>query len=1128
MKLHVPNIDSSGYQLHPDGRFAIRDYNRKKPFSNFLPGIAGLYGTPMWVFYVSRGQGVSSFGTRNKDNAILEFFPVNKAYQEVSRLGFRTFIKVNRRGKRMSYEPFKDTPATNSKGARPEQVMEVSSHEFSIQDTHHAAGLNVAVKYWTIPGEALAVLVREVTLTNLGGEAVELDVLDGLPAVNPYGMNEHFVKNMSRTIEAWMRVENVEKKAAFYRLKVDATDRPEVEIIKEGNFYFSFSKTGTGRAKLLDPIVDPAVVFGRHLDFVGPESFYEDSSFGLLGKKHQALENKTPCAFVSAEARLGPKKSLKVVSFFGQAESVELVNAYTRRAFRPDYVESKQAENKALIDGIKSRMFTASASAEYDLYCGQTFLDNVMRGGLPVVFENRRASSDNDASVFYVYSRKHGDPERDYNRFLVEPTYFSQGDGNYRDVNQNRRNDVWFEPAVKDANVKTFLNFIQLDGFNPLVVKGAQYRFKRTKEGLKILGRYFKSSSARARCESFAGRLFDPGSLCRFLEREGLMEKNKFGEFFAEWSRCLQKEERAEHGEGFWVDHWTYNLDLIESYFAIYPEDKADLLLVRKEFSFYDNEYRVQPRAEKYFEKHKGSIRQYRSVIHDPEKTALLHKRESSLELVRTRGGRGEIYYTTLFVKLFCLFTNKFASLDPAGGGIQMEADKPSWLDALNGLPGLLGSSVCETFELKRLAVFLAHALEDLEVSLNSQAEVPEELYALIRRISLALESHWKDKSASRDFKFWDSSSSALERFRAETRLGLSGKESRVKFSELKAFLEHAREKIDVGLEKVFNLKAGRIPTYFENEVTRYSTIRPATTASAGKASLSPLRARALEFTQKPLPLFLEGPMHALKVETDPERRRMLLRAVRQSGLYDTKLGMYKVSESLERVSLETGRVRVFNPGWLENESVWLHMEYKFLLEMLKGGMDEEFFKDFKKVLVPYQPPERYGRSILENSSFIVSSAFSDASLHGAGFVARLSGSTAEFLAMWLLMNIGKRPFILGHDKKLSLRFEPHLPAFLFTQEDSTREWVDAAGRPSKIRVPKDSFAFLFLGKTLVVYHNPRKLDTFGKLRASVKKISLSNARGAVFAEFKGDTVASPYAAKVRDERVPRIDIELA
>jgi len=43
---------------------------------------------------------------------------------------------------------------------------------------------------------------------------------------------------------------------------------------------------------------------------------------------------------------------------------------------------------------------------------------------------------------FNVYSRKHGDLERDYNFFMLSPTFLSQGNGNYRDVNQNRRNDV--------------------------------------------------------------------------------------------------------------------------------------------------------------------------------------------------------------------------------------------------------------------------------------------------------------------------------------------------------------------------------------------------------------------------------------------------------------------------------------------------------------------------------------------------------------------------------------------------------------------------------------------------------------------------------------------------------------
>ena len=103
----------------------------------------------------------------------------------------------------------------------------------------------------------------------------------------------------------------------------------------------------------------------------------------------------------------------------------------------------------------------------------------------------------------------------------------------------------------------------------------------------------------------------------------------------------------------------------------------------------------------------------------------------------------------------------------------------------------------------------------------------------------------------------------------------------------------------------------------------------------------------------------------------------------------------------------EIGRCRIFTPGWLENESVWLHMEYKYILELLKAGLYEEFYDNFKRVLIPFQDPRQYGRSILENSSFLVSSAFPDKRLHGNGFVARLSGSTAEFLEIWLKINSG-------------------------------------------------------------------------------------------------------------------------
>ena len=147
------------YQLQPDGRFVIRNYNDRKPFSSFLPGIAGLFGMPAWVFYVSRGQGVASFGTRNKDNAILEFYPANKAYQMTPRLGFRTFIRETTNQGVKIYEPFQSRAQAR---ARQSQHMEILSHELALQDLDSQAGWQTTVTYFTVPGEPLAALARIV------------------------------------------------------------------------------------------------------------------------------------------------------------------------------------------------------------------------------------------------------------------------------------------------------------------------------------------------------------------------------------------------------------------------------------------------------------------------------------------------------------------------------------------------------------------------------------------------------------------------------------------------------------------------------------------------------------------------------------------------------------------------------------------------------------------------------------------------------------------------------------------------------------------------------------------------------------------------------------------------------
>lgn len=354
------------------------------------------------------------------------------------------------------------------------------------------------------------------------------------------------------------------------------------------------------------------------------------------------------------------------------------------------------------------------------------------------------------------------------------------------------------------------------------------------------------------------------------------------------------------------------------------------------------------------------------------------------------------------------------------------------------------------------------------------------------------------------DYDFWDETHTLREGYLKDTLLGFKGDEKPLTIKDLKLILGNFLKKIDKGLKKAYSSKDRLWYSYFINEAVDYKVLD----SSDHLHFVKPLK-----FKQTPLPLFLEGIVHSLRVSDKQPQAKKIFEAVRKAELYDKKLKMYKVNASLSAMTEEIGRCRIFTPGWLENESVWLHMEYKYILELLKKGLYKEFFEDFKNVLIPFQKPEQYGRSILENSSFLVSSIFPDKKLHGNGFVARLSGSTAEFISIWLIMCLGKKPFYLDKDKKLCLEFKPILSAWLFSDKEEGG-------------FPKNTFAFKFLNKTLVVYHNPKRKDTFGVSCAAVKEIVVEYLDKKRFAS-ESSLLKSPYANDVRDGKISRIDIFL-
>src|SRR5258706_15026205 len=139
--------------------FVIENYNAAPPFSNFFPALAGVTGKPVWVFFTNRGQAIASFGVNNKDGAMMEFLPANKAYQATPVLGFRTFIRPQG-AKAEILEPF-------SIASQGQQTMLVRPHELELRERDAANGLEFTATYFGVPTENCPVLARSLTIRNI-------------------------------------------------------------------------------------------------------------------------------------------------------------------------------------------------------------------------------------------------------------------------------------------------------------------------------------------------------------------------------------------------------------------------------------------------------------------------------------------------------------------------------------------------------------------------------------------------------------------------------------------------------------------------------------------------------------------------------------------------------------------------------------------------------------------------------------------------------------------------------------------------------------------------------------------------------------------------------------------------
>lgn len=1040
---------SPNYALTPDGAFCITHYDAAPAFSSFLPGIAGFDGAPLWCLYVNRAQAIASFGVHNKDNAIVEFLPANWAYQLVGVQGFRTFCMVNGE----FYEPF----SANVPAPTETRTMRVRPDRLQLTALDTTRGLQCDVEYFTPPERSVGALVRHMTLTNVGTTPVRIAVLDGLPLILPAGVRDGSLKEQRHITAAYAYVQRLTGDVPFFATKVAVHDEAEVSHVACGNFYAAWHVVGR-KLRPVQPIIDPDVVFGAGQGLTLPRCFIESER---VDRTRQVWENRLACALVPVTAELAPHEAIELFALVGAAPSAAMAeHAIQAFATRADFAQARDAGERVVAD-VTAPAAMISSQPLLDAYARQNYLDNVLRGGVPLALP-----SQDGTALLHVFARRHGDLERDYNYFVLPPHPLSSGAGNYRDICQNRRWDAFFYADVRDLELRAFLELLQADGYNPLGIAGYHWRADADRvadcapEGL--------AAAQLAEFRTLVTKPFQPGAVLHWLDRHGITLPDRMAWLRQLLGACRCQLVAAGHEGGYWIDHWTYITDLLDALAYVYPDELETMLTAQADVGWFDEGAFVQPRRAKY-QRRPAGLRQLDAVADRTPRAAPLPK-------------------VTPLGKLAALIAIKAVSFDANCRGLEMEAGRPGWNDAMNGLPGLCGSSMCEALALGRLAQWLRDRLPHMP-----NVVLPRVVADLLTQATAHLAADAFD---------WSAECATREAYREALAHGTDDATAVIAGPQLARLLELVVQRVTNAAARATDAATGLTHTYFRNT----------------SPSLPPNPADAVPSESTPLPLFLEGQVHRLRLTPDPAQARQVYAAVRDSALFDRALQMYKLNAPLVECSQDIGRARTFTPGWFENESIWLHMSYKYLLELLRAGLHAEFFRDASTMLVPFMDPRTYGRSVLENSSFIGSSANPDPATHGRGFIARLSGSTAEFIHMWLLMTLGPQPFRQDADGQLAFAPQPALPGEWFTTARTTVAW----GATEQV-IPAHAFGCALLGHTLLVYHNAERRDTFGPDAVHPVRYQVDGG-----APINAATLGPADALRLRDRQVARLDVWLA
>ncbi len=656
----------------PEGRFVDEDgvwwyridhYDRLDPF--LMTVVAP---DDQWVYVSS--SGALTAGRRSAEHSLFPYETDDRLHRSGGITGPLTIIRVDPAAGRLGdgpgevvWEPF----APWARLGRRRRSLAKSTTGDRLRFEEHDPDLGLTFRATWAPAGELGLTRRCQLVADGARPPVEVELLDGLVDVLPAGVALADQQSASTLVDGYRRSElDPETGLALFTLEARVSDKADPAEALTANVVWA-----DGLDAPVVALSDRQVAAFRAGRSLEPEHL-------VTGRKGAFL--------VSTGTSVGSGHWLDWVLAADVAKDHVAVAALRHRLAEADdlmddvdqALERSTSELLAIVDAADGLQATADRRATVHHFANTLF--NAMRGGVflddhrvgvddvgrfvagrnravvdrfgsavagldrVVELDELRAAVADDADLTrlvgeylpLVFSRRHGDPSRPWNRFTIPARDPDGGpargyEGNWRDIFQNWEALVHSFPGYAPSVVAKFLNASTLDGHNPY-------------------------------------RLTDRG---------------------IDWER---PEEGSWGNFGYWGDHQIVYLHrLLDTTERFHPGLLASQLDTAAH-SFADVPYRIVPYADLVADPK-------RTLVFDEARQARADGRAASIGadglLVPAAGDHqggdgsagGGVHHATLAEKLVIPALAKLSNL-VAGAGIWMNTQRPEWNDANNALVG--------------------------------------------------------------------------------------------------------------------------------------------------------------------------------------------------------------------------------------------------------------------------------------------------------------------------------------------------------------------------------------------------------------------------------------------------------